>query len=77
MRTTLVLDDALVATAQSFTGLRGKSALVREVLKALIERESARRLALLGDSDPMRSLPPVTRKCDVMILVETSSAIDG
>lgn len=52
MRTTLALDDELVAKATSFTGLRAKSELVREALKALIERESARRLASLGGSEP-------------------------
>ena len=52
MRTTLALDDELVAKAQLFTGLKEKSALVREALKALIERESARRLARLGGSEP-------------------------
>ncbi|ALS63111.1 type II toxin-antitoxin system VapB family antitoxin [Pandoraea norimbergensis] len=51
MRTTLALDDDLVATAQAFTGLQEKSALVREALKALIERESARRLARLGGTE--------------------------
>jgi Arc/MetJ family transcription regulator len=48
MRTTLAMDDDLVAKAQAFTGLKEKSRLVREALKALIERESARRLARLG-----------------------------
>jgi len=52
MRTTLALDDDLLAKAQAFTGLSEKSALVREALKALIERESARRLARLGGSEP-------------------------
>jgi Bacterial antitoxin of type II TA system, VapB len=52
MRTTLALDDELVAKAQAFTGLKQKSSLVREALKALIERESARRLARLGGSEP-------------------------
>jgi Arc/MetJ family transcription regulator len=52
MRTTLALDDELLAKAQAFTGLREKSALVREALKALIERESARRLARLAGSEP-------------------------
>jgi Arc/MetJ family transcription regulator len=52
MRTTLTLDDDLVEEAQSMTGLKEKSALVREALKALIEREAARRLALLGGSSP-------------------------
>jgi len=48
MRTTLALDDELLARAQAFTGLRDKSALVHEALKALIAREAARRLARLG-----------------------------
>jgi Arc/MetJ family transcription regulator len=58
MRTTLALDDELVSKAQEFTGLKEKSALVREALKALIERESARRLARLAGSEPnLRSVP--------------------
>ena len=52
MRTTVTLDDLLIAKAQALTGLSEKSALVKEALKALIERESARRLALLGGSEP-------------------------
>lgn len=61
MRTTLALDDDLVAQAQEFTGLREKSGLVREALKALIEREAARRLALLGGSEPQLEAPPRRR----------------
>jgi Arc/MetJ family transcription regulator len=57
MRTTIVLDDDLLAKAQAFTGLKEKSQLVREAFKALIERESARRLALLGGSEPDLELP--------------------
>ena len=57
MRTTLALDDELLAKAQKFTGLNEKSALVREALKALIERESARRLARLGGSEPQLEAP--------------------
>lgn len=57
MRTTLALDDELVAKAQEFTGLKEKSALVREALKALVERESARRLAQLGGSEPQLIAP--------------------
>ena len=60
MRTTLALDDDLLATAERYTGLKEKSALVREALRALIERESARRLAALGGSEP--ELKPVTRR---------------
>ena len=52
MRTTLALDDDLLAAAERYTGLKEKSALVREALRALIERESARRLAALGGSEP-------------------------
>ena len=52
MRTTVSLDDDLVAEAQRLTGTREKSALLREALAALIERESARRLARLGGSEP-------------------------
>ncbi len=52
MRTTIALDDELLRTAQEFTGVEEKTALVREALKALIERESARRLAALGGSMP-------------------------
>ena len=61
MRTTLALDDDLGAKAQAFTGLKEKSALVREALKALIERESARRLALLGGSEPDATAAPRRR----------------
>lgn len=58
MRTTVALDDELVAKAQAFTGVKEKSALVREALKALIERESARRLARLGGTQPdLKSVP--------------------
>ncbi len=53
MRTTLALDDDLIAEAQRLTGTNEKSALVRQALRALIERESARRLARLGGSEPM------------------------
>ncbi|HUX45923.1 MAG TPA: type II toxin-antitoxin system VapB family antitoxin [Terracidiphilus sp.] len=52
MRTTLALDDNLLRIAEEFTGMTEKTALVREALKALIERESARRLAALGGSAP-------------------------
>lgn len=52
MRTTIALDDELVATAQKLSGVTEKAALVREALKALIARESARRLILLGGTEP-------------------------
>lgn len=52
MRTTIVLDDELLAKAQALTSLHEKSSLVKEALKALIERESAKRLANLGGTEP-------------------------
>jgi Arc/MetJ family transcription regulator len=58
MRTTLNIDDDLYAQAAELTGVVEKTALVKESLKALIERESARRLALLGGSDPAAELSP-------------------
>lgn len=61
MRTTIALDDELVAKAQAFTGLTEKSSLVREALKALIERESALRLARLGGGAPNAKAPPRRR----------------
>jgi len=61
MRTTIALDDELVAKAQDFTGVKEKSSLVREALKALIERESARRLARLGGTESKLKAPPRRR----------------
>jgi Arc/MetJ family transcription regulator len=60
MRTTLALDDDLLAKAQALTGVTEKTALIREALRALIERESAKRLALLGGSE--KQLKPVPRR---------------
>ena len=58
MRTTLAVDDDLVRIAQEFTGVEEKAALVREALKALIERESSRRLAALGGTMPkLKDIP--------------------
>jgi len=61
MRTTLALDDHLLAEAQRLTGTREKSVLVRQALEALIERESARRLARLGGSEPAAVAAPRRR----------------
>ena len=57
MRTTLVLDDELMKAASEYTGLTEKSALVREGLRALVEREAGRRLIALGGSDPEIKVP--------------------
>lgn len=60
MRTTLALDDELVSKAEEYTGIKEKSALVREALTALVQREAARRLALLGGSTP--DMEPAPRR---------------
>jgi Arc/MetJ family transcription regulator len=52
MRTTVALDDDLVKTAQEYTGIEERSALLRAALKALIHMEASRRLALLGGTEP-------------------------
>lgn len=60
MRTTLNIDDDLLEEAHKLTGQRERTALIHEGLRALIARESARRLAQLGGSDP--NAKPVPRR---------------
>ena len=48
MRTTVNLDDDLLVQAKNLSGVEDRGALLKEALRALIERESARRLARLG-----------------------------
>ena len=60
MRTTLILDEDLIKRAREASGIDEKTALVREGLRALIARESARRLAALGGSEP--DLDPTPRR---------------
>ncbi|MEO6487919.1 MAG: type II toxin-antitoxin system VapB family antitoxin [Thermoanaerobaculia bacterium] len=57
MRTTINLDDQLIEEAQRLTGTRERTAVIHEGLRALIARESARRLARLGGSDPGAKAP--------------------
>ena len=52
MRTTVNLDYELLAKAERLSGINERAALVNEAIRALIERESARRLARLGGSQP-------------------------
>jgi Arc/MetJ family transcription regulator len=60
MRTTVNLDEELIEEARRITGTKERNALIHEGLRALIERESARRLARLGGSEP--GLRPVPRR---------------
>ena len=61
MRTTVNLDDDLFGEAQRLTGMTKRTALIHEGLRALIERESARRLARLGGRERMLRVPPRRR----------------
>ena len=60
MRTTLIIDDELLAQAQELSGLREKTAVLHAGLQALIARENARRLAALGGTE--RGLKPIARR---------------
>jgi Arc/MetJ family transcription regulator len=61
MRTTFNLDDELLGEAQRLTGVTERTALIHEGLRALIERETARRLALLGATERSLRVPPRRR----------------
>lgn len=57
MRTTINLDERLIEEAQRVTGTQERTALIHEGLRALIARESARRLGRLGGSEPRLTAP--------------------
>lgn len=61
MRTTLNIDDDLMRDARAYMGIKEKTAVVREALKALIQREAARALARAGGSDPTATAGPRRR----------------
>jgi len=58
MRTTVTMDDDLLAKAKKYTGIKEGSALVNAALAALVEREAAHRLIALGGTMPgVRAAP--------------------
>ena len=61
MRTTVTIDDDLLEKAEALTEIKERRALIREALQVLIERESARRLAKLGGTQPDLKTPPRPR----------------
>lgn len=63
MRTTVTLDDELLARAEQLCGHLERSGLLKEALRALVQRESAKRLAALGGSEP--ALEPIARRRSV------------
>lgn len=52
MRTTVTIDDELLEEAQRLTGIKERATLIRVALETLVQRESAKRLARLGGSQP-------------------------
>jgi Arc/MetJ family transcription regulator len=61
MRTTINIDDELLADAEELTGVKERAALVRLALKALVAREAARQLARMGGTDPDATPAPKRR----------------
>jgi Arc/MetJ family transcription regulator len=61
MRTTVTIDDKLLARAQEVTGIKERSLLLKEALTRLIQEEAARRLIALGGSAPDLEAPPRRR----------------
>ena len=62
MRTTVTLDDDLLARAEELTGVRERSALIRDAVELLVRIESGRQLAALGGSDSAAEAAPRSRK---------------
>ena len=61
MRTTINIDDELLSQAARITGISERTRLVHDGLEALIQRESANRLARLGGSQKALKVPPRRR----------------
>jgi Arc/MetJ family transcription regulator len=61
MRTTINLDDDLIAAAVEYTGIEDRAALIRHAMKTLVALEAGRRLARLGGRDPNAKAPPRRR----------------
>ena len=61
MRTTITIDDELLAKAKRYANIEETSAMIREALKTYVQLEAARRLAKLGGCDPNAKLPPRRR----------------
>lgn len=61
MRTTITLDDELLATAKKYAGVEETPAMIRLALKSYVQREAARRLVALGGTMPDAEAPPRRR----------------
>jgi Arc/MetJ family transcription regulator len=61
MKATIAIDDELFAQAQEYAGVKEKSAVISEALKAYVQREAARRLARMGGTEANAKAPPRRR----------------
>ena len=61
MRTTVTLDDDLMATAMNYTGIKERSVLINKAIEEMVQREAGRRMALLGGTDPFATAAPRRR----------------
>ena len=66
MRTTVTLDDELMATAMRYTGIKERSLLIQKALQEMVQREAGRRMALLGGTDPTAAAAPRRRPPHVL-----------
>lgn len=73
MRTTVTLDDNLLADLEHLSGIRDRSQLLREALLALRHQIASQRLALLGGSEPALAAPP-RRRGPALSIAEPDSA---
>ncbi len=61
MRTTVTIDDKLLADAKEFSGIEETSRIIRDALKLFVAREAGLRLAAMGGSQPDLAYPPRRR----------------
>jgi len=61
MKATIAIDDELFARAQEYAGVKEKSAVISEALKAYVQVEAGRRLARMGGTEPDAKAPPRRR----------------
>jgi Arc/MetJ family transcription regulator len=61
MKATIAIDDELFARAQEYPGVKEKSAVISEALKAYVQVEAGRRLVRMGGTEPQLRAPPRRR----------------
>lgn len=61
MRTTITIDDELLADAKEFSGINETSGVVKRALTLLVQHEAAQTLIKLGGSAPDAEAPPRRR----------------